>query len=147
MTIKSFFGEYRFLSNFWPVDVTFDGEVYPTVEHAYQAAKTMSKAARRKICLLATPGEAKRYGKKVKLRSDWEDVKIPIMRSLVRQKFSRPDLAQLLLETGDSDIIEGNTWGDTFWGTVYGVGMNHLGKILMQIRDELRGISTKQWWE
>jgi len=60
------------------------------------------------------------------------------MTDLVRQKFSNPQLAKQLLDTKDFELIEGNTWGDTFWGVCSGKGQNNLGKILMQIRNELK---------
>lgn len=134
MEINSFHGEYRFLSNFWPVDVTLDGVTYPSVEHAYVAAKTLDVAIRGEILMIELPGDVKRLGRKIKLRSDWEAVKLSIMTDLVRQKFARPDLRKLLAMTGKATLIEGNTWGDTFWGVCKGVGENHLGKILMEVR-------------
>jgi ribA/ribD-fused uncharacterized protein len=135
--IKKFDGEYRWLSNFWPAEVMLDGEVYPTVEHAYQAAKTLDLEKRRKIRDLERPGLAKREGKKVKVRLDWEDIKISVMYSLLQQKFLNPELKSNLLATGDIELQEGNTWGDTFWGVCKGVGNNHLGILLMKVRKEL----------
>ena len=85
------------------------------------------------------PSEAKRTGRKVKLRPDWEDVKINEMRNIVRAKFSQnPELAEKLIQTGDAHLEEGNTWGDRTWGTVNGSGQNLLGKILMEIRETLK---------
>ncbi len=138
MAIKEFQGEHRFLSNFWPAEVELDGIKYPTIEHAYQAAKTLDEERRKVIQAQTTPGEAKRAGRKVKIRPDWEDVKIGIMLDLVRQKFTNNvKLRNRLLATGDEELIEGNTWGDTFWGRCKGIGQNNLGKILMKIRKEL----------
>lgn len=135
--IKEFQGEYRFLSNFWPAEITYEGITYPSVEHAYQAAKTLDKQERVKISKMKA-GEAKRAGRKVKLRSDWEAIKLSVMRSLVQQKFSRHDkLAKKLIETGDQELQEGNNWGDKFWGVVGNTGLNHLGKILMSVRKDL----------
>jgi len=114
---------------------------YPTVEHAYQAAKTLDQKARERIRLLPTAGKAKAAGKRLKIRPDWEAIKVDVMRGLLRQKF-RPDtfLARVLLETGERELIEVNTWGDRFWGECpRGVGENQLGKLLMEIRGELRG--------
>lgn len=139
--IDKFFGEYRFLSNFWPCKVEFDGEIYDSVEHAYQAAKTLNKDHRDMIRSSKTPGEAKKLGKKIHIREDWEYFKIHIMSNLVAQKFRmNEDLANMLLATGDEELVEGNTWGDTFWGTCKGTGHNHLGKILMGVRQELKMI-------
>ena len=87
------------------------------------------------ILLCATPGDAKRLGSRAKLRPDWEEVKVQIMHNLVLQKFQQYNLRKLLLDTGDQYIQEGNNWGDRFWGVCNGVGENHLGKILMSVRE------------
>ncbi len=92
-----------------------------------------------------SPGKAKRLGAKLtfdngKLRQDWYDVNMVIMYNGLRAKFMQHEhLKQRLLDTGVEDIAEGNNWGDTYWGTVDGVGENHLGKLLMLIRRELKG--------
>jgi len=138
MAIDLFRGKYGFLSNFWSVDITVKGKVYPSVEHAFCAAKTLNEDEREKIRLAETPSKAKQLGKKVTLREDWEDVEIKIMELLVRKKFSQKHMEKLLLSTGDEELIEGNWWKDTFWGVCDGVGENHLGKILMKIREEKR---------
>lgn len=136
--IDSFQGEHRFLSNFWPATVWFEGFTYASVEHAYVAAKTLDQAERMIICQMASPGAAKRYGRKLALRPDWETVKVQIMDDLLRRKFEHPELRQKLIDTGDdTPLIEGNTWGDTFWGVCNGVGQNMLGTLLMTIRAEL----------
>lgn len=135
--IDNFEGEFRFLSNFAPSIVHFDGMEFSTVEHAYQAAKTFDKDLRLKIRNAKTPNEAKKFGKKIKLREDWEDVKIAVMLGLLEQKFAIPELRQLLLNTGEAELIEGNWWGDTFWGVCKGRGQNHLGKLLMAIRKRI----------
>lgn len=143
-TIDSFTKEFFFLSNFSRAKVTLDGEVYPTTEHAYQAAKTLDpeirskiRDAKRKEDGSPWPGEAKRMGARVALRPDWEDVKLKVMEDLLRQKFSDPALSARLKATGDKELIEGNTWKDRFWGVYMGKGENHLGKLLMKIREEL----------
>lgn len=144
--INLFSGIHRFLSNFWLAPVEFEGAVYPSVEHAYQAAKTISMEEREPFWKeFISPGKAKRLGNTLTLRGDWEDIKIDIMRGLVRSKFQLPHLKKLLLlETGDQELVEGNTWHDNFWGDCYCSrcqnirGQNHLGKILMEIRDELK---------
>lgn len=111
--IASFDGEWRFLSNFHPSPVKFEGIEYETVEHAFQAAKTVSHGERILIAGETTPGRAKRAGRKVTLRTDWEDVKFGVMKTLVALKFTtNPDLALKLLDTGNRRLIEGNTWGD-----------------------------------
>lgn len=136
--IDSFAGRYRFLSNFAPCKVTYDGIEYPSTEHAYQAAKTLDPSVRRQFRDCEKPNDAKKLGRKVVLRPDWESIKLDVMEELLRQKFSQPDFKRALLNTGDEELIEGNTWGDTFWGVCKGKGANHLGKILMKIRKDLR---------
>lgn len=136
--ISSFSGNYRFLSNFWPCEVRFDDEAYTSVEHAYVAAKVLDRQARQAVQACPTPGFAKRLGRTLTLRADWEAIKLGVMEDLLRQKFSKPALRELLLATDNDELVEGNTWGDTFWGVCDGVGQNHLGKLLMRIRDEAR---------
>jgi ribA/ribD-fused uncharacterized protein len=136
--ITEFQNQYRWLSNFWPCPVELEGEIYPSVENAYQAAKTLVKTQRLtfKEC---TAGQAKRFSKSLTLRPDWEGVKINVMRTLIMQKFAAgTELANKLLSTGDAELIEGNAWGDTFWGVCRGKGHNHLGKLLMEQRASLR---------
>jgi len=137
-TISEFWGEYRWLSNFWYAEVVLDGEKYPSVEHAYQAAKTLDEGWRERIRKCETPGEAKRLGRQVPIREDWERSKVGIMRNLLWQKFNHPLLKQKLLETGNCLIVEGNSWGDTFWGVCAGCGENMLGRLIMSIRSALQ---------
>lgn len=133
--IDRFWGEWGFLSNFAPCEVWLDGVKYPSVEHAYQAAKTLDLEQREKFLLNGiTPGMAKRMGKTLKLRPDWDGVKMGIMRDLLMQKFSPSILRRKLLSTFQAELIEGNTWGDTFWGVCDGIGENWLGKLLMEVR-------------
>ena len=136
--IDRFDGNFCFLSNFYPATVELeDGIVYPTSEHAFQAMKTTNMDERRAVAVCATPGQSKRKGRKVPLRPDWEDIKIAVMETVVRAKFQQhQDLEERLIQTGNAELIEGNTWQDRFWG-VCGTGENHLGKILMKIRDDL----------
>ena len=132
---------YRFLSNFWQVKVDFCGLTYPSTEHAFQAAKTLDPGERERIRCAYSSAEAKHLGKRVRLRADWEDIKVSVMRDLLEQKFYTDPLEQWLLQTGDVQLVEGNTWGDAFWGVTLGgtgVGRNELGKLLMSIRAELR---------
>lgn len=139
LRIDSFSGEYRFLSNFWPAQVVYEGITYPTAEHAYQSAKTLDMDQRRQIAELATPSSAKKAGRALQIRPDWEAVKLRVMEDCVRYKFSHDhELRQKLLATGDAELIEGNTWGDRFWGVCEGQGENHLGQILMKVRQELK---------
>lgn len=136
--INSFRGKYYFLSNMYPVPVTFENMTYSCAESAFQAAKCSDPADRKKFIFL-NGYEAKKLGRRVNLRKDWESVKLNIMYQCVKSKFANnPDLKSELLNTKNAILIEGNTWNDTFWGVCNGIGENHLGKILMQIRDELQ---------
>lgn len=139
-TISTFSGKYRFLSNFWqlvqPIRDKY-GIAYPTVEHAYQAMKTLDRAMREKIAQAMSPGQAKMLGRRVRLREDWDEVKLTLMYLLNSAKFSHEPLRSMLKETGDAMLIEGNTWRDTYWGVCNGEGENNLGKILMKIRSEI----------
>lgn len=147
--IESFQGEYRWLSNFWPCNILYEEFIYPSVENAYQAAKTLSFSKEpylfghvetnlRKPFTLCSAAEAKKLGRQVAIRSDWEEIKLSVMKSLSREKYKHVTLRQHLIDTGDAELIEGNTWGDTYWGVCKGVGENHLGRILMKIRAELQ---------
>jgi len=136
--VSAFQGRYRFLSNFWPAEIEDNGIVFPTLEHAYQAAKTHDPEMRRAIARLDTPGQAKRAGRHVRMRPDWEDVKIEVMAGLLAKKFSIPLLRMMLLATGDLELIEGNDHGDKFWGVYRGFGKNYLGRLLMIMRDAAR---------
>lgn len=143
--ISKFTGEYSFLSNFYIVPISYEGIIYPSVEHAFQAAKTLDGKKKLEIARFDTPGKAKKAGRKLKLRADWEEIKLDIMLELLRKKFFFKDLQEMLLKTGDEELIEGNSWGDTYWGKYYGVGENHLGKLLLQVREEIRnGNQTNQ---
>lgn len=140
--IDSFSGANAFLSNFWPATVVLDGMVFRSTEHAYQAAKFDDVAVRVQIQAAPSPGQAKKLGRLWAPRPDWDSVRIDVMLDLLRQKFS-PDaaLSDRLLATGDAELIEGCYWHDSFWGVCNcgrcPPGQNHLGKLLMKIRDEL----------
>ena len=139
-TIHCFRNEYRFLSNFWDAPVAYKGLTYRNAEAAFQAQKCIDEAEKVQFTTLRS-NEAKRLGRYVQLRPDWENVKLPIMEAIIRAKFTQnEDLKQLLVETGDLVLEEGNTWGDTFWGVDARTreGSNHLGRILMRIRKELQ---------
>jgi ribA/ribD-fused uncharacterized protein len=144
--IKQFSGEYRWLSNFALVNVVFEGVVYPSIEHAYVAAKTTDPEFRKEILnpLLAA-GTVKVMGRGVKVRNDWDNIKLTVMEDLVRQKFNQEPFKTKLIETSDEYIQEGNYWGDSYWGVNMktGDGMNHLGELIMMIRRELRGTEGK----
>lgn len=136
--IDSFSGDYRFLSNFYPCDVEYEGIIYKSTEAAYQAAKTLDGHERIFISQL-TPGKAKKFGSKLALRKGWDDMKIGVMMELLQKKFRDPNLLRKLLLTRGQELIEGNTWHDNFWGscTCKGCGnkgQNILGRLLMEVR-------------
>ncbi len=138
MGIMAFQGQHRWLSNFFPCKIVFAGKTYATVEHAFQAAKTRNELHREMIRNAPTAAAAKRHGREVQLRKDWQEVKLTIMHNLVWQKFTQhPTLCQLLLDTGGQKIVEGNKWHDTYWGMCNGVGENQLGRIIMNVRDKI----------
>ena len=134
--IGPFTGEFRFLSNFFPIAVEYEAILYPTAEHAFQAAKTLDPHARARIRTLPTASAAKRSGRSLVLRADWEQVKVTVMRDILRAKFQQPVLRAYLLRTHPRPLVEVNTWGDRFWGVCHGSGENHLGRLLMVLRYE-----------
>ena len=144
MVIKSFRGEHRFLSNFYQFPFEYEGLTYPNSEAAFQAQKCIDPADRVKYTQIKNPLRAKQMGKREQLRPDWGEVSYDIMDAVLYQKFAVPELAQLLLATGDAYLVEGNHWHDNRWGNCTcdkcrdKEGQNWLGKILMGIRDELR---------
>jgi len=139
--INEFRGKYFFLSNFYEVPVTYRGITYRNNEAAFQAQKVSSEDERKTFANL-NPSDAKKKGRHVTLRKDidWESVKTVWMYEICKAKFSQnEELRDRLLATGDEYLEEGNTWGDRIWGTVNGIGENRLGKILMRVREELKG--------
>ena len=140
MKINHFRGEYAFLSNFWEVPVTYKGMTYGSNEAAFQAQKCITEEEKMEFTQLR-PSASKKLGRWVKLRPDWEEVKVGLMEEIVRAKFTQnEELKALLLATGEAYLEEGNTWHDTCWGVdaKTGEGQNHLGKILMKVRGELK---------
>jgi ribA/ribD-fused uncharacterized protein len=161
--VDSFTGEHAFLSNFSPHPVHHAGLEWPTAEHAYQAAKTADSNLRARILGALTPGAAKRLGRRAVLPPQWETRRIFVMRYILLAKFSRAkpteltELTELLLGTGYSPLVEGNTWHDNFWGdcrcwqnlsavdqaqanpTCAVTGENWLGRLLEVVREDLRG--------
>lgn len=140
--ITNFHNEFSFLSNFHPVNLKHDDIIFPSLEHAFVAMKTTDINLRKQIALITTPGKAKRFGRKVVLRENWEDIKLSVMIVLIDAKFNIKFFSDKLIATGNQELIEGNTWGDKFWGAVLidnqWVGENHLGKILMAKRNKLQ---------
>ena len=137
--IKSFRGDYSFLSNFYDAPVEYEGVTYKNSEAAFQAAKT-TDPEKRKAFASYSGAEAKRAGRRLSLRSDWDSVRLSVMENIIRNKFTQnPELTQKLLSTGNTELIEGNAWNDRFWGVDErsGVGENNLGRILMNVRNEI----------
>jgi ribA/ribD-fused uncharacterized protein len=132
--IDVFTGRYRPFSN-------FGGTLPITSEHLFQAMKGTTWEEQLYVLAAPTPGEAKKRGRRIKCRPDWENVKVQIMWCVIQAKFaSGTEFAQLLLDTGDSDLIEGNWHGDSFWGFDFKaeVGQNMLGNLLMEWREQLQ---------
>ena len=135
--IDSFTGDFFFLSNFYNAPVRYNGFEFQNNEAAFQSAKAPKQMAL--FCNL-NPSQAKRLGRSVKLREDWEDVKDDVMYQVCKAKFTQnKELGKRLIGTEDAVLIEGNTWRDRIWGVYKGRGENRLGKILMRIREEIRG--------
>lgn len=141
--IDSFHGPHRFLSNFWACEVRWGELTFPSSEHAYQWTKMDDEAGRAAVIAAPTAGDAKKAAREHAVRPDWEHIKIEVMLDLLRIKFSNQWLRDWLDATGDAELIEGNTWNDTFWGVCRGVGENRLGKLLMQVRIENRAAMRK----
>lgn len=147
--IDNFAGEYKFLSNFsystvsLKPDLVHDGDLMreaikvKTVEHGFQAAKALSLGEVVRIANAKGPGDAKYLGRRTQLRPDWESIKVHVMRELLRDKFSQPLFAELLMDTYPAILVEGNTWGDRIWGVCDGHGYNWLGLLLMEVRNEV----------
>jgi ribA/ribD-fused uncharacterized protein len=138
--IFAFTDSYEFLSNFYPWFVQFEGQSYPTAEHAYQAAKFRDPKDRQLIAQCTTPGRAKKAAHAMTWRADptFPERKLEVMEVVLRDKFMpRSRMADKLIATIPCQLIEGNNHGDRYWGVCKGAGFNHLGKILMTIRDSL----------
>lgn len=134
--IRSFSGRYDFLSNFYEHSFRWSGDVWRTAEHAFQAAKAAEPIDYFRIREAATPGKAKRMGRHCGIKPGWDASRVSVMADIVRAKFMDPVLRKKLLDTADAELVEGNGWGDTFWGVdlVTGEGQNQLGTILMATR-------------
>lgn len=142
--IDKFDGEFAFLSNFYESPVSDGFTTFPTVEHYFQAAKAVWVKDYDDIQYAKTPSEAKRIGRRITIRGDWESIKLDVMETALRKKFAIPELREQLLATGDAELVEGNYWHDNFWGDCgcekckHTHGQNNLGKLLMKIRDDIR---------
>ena len=139
--INDFRGPFRWLSNFEMCPVMFEGDIFPSSEHAYQAAKCTNRPDRG-IFTLGTCAEARKRGNNVPLRYGWDEMRLWVMETILRDKFTRnPQLGKKLILTGRIWLAERNTWGDCFWGIYNGAGSNHLGELLMLIRNDLQAIA------
>lgn len=127
----------EFLSNFYPSTISFEGGLYPTVEHAYQASKSLNLDTRSLIKKAKSPYEAKKLGKSIIAREGWDDLKVDTMRFLINEKFKNPFLRYMLLLTDGYNLINENKWNDKFWGMTNGIGQNWLGKILEEVRSQI----------
>ena len=157
--INRFNGRFVFLSNFYPCEIEYQGILYKSVEAYYVAMKVKNDQTidgryytaadfRELISKIESAGKVKKLGQVIKVRSDWNEKRLEFMNWAVRQKFKDEQLKEMLISTGKEEIIEGNYWHDSWWGQCscekcIGKGKNHLGKILMQVRDELTGNQRK----
>jgi ribA/ribD-fused uncharacterized protein len=139
-TVREFKNKYFFLSNFFPITIIIDGVEYASSEHYFQAMKFTNPEIQERIRNAPTPSLAKKLAKKYKKRDDWYDISLSVMEKALRVKFKIPKLRNKLLATDDMYLQEGNRWNDTFWGVDLktGKGENHLGRLLMKIRAELK---------
>lgn len=133
-TVDGFREDYWFLSNFYPTNIVFEGFTFTCAEAAFQACKCPESAWR----FEGIDGrDAKSLGRRVQMRKDWNDIRLSVMEAVLRVKFSDPELAARLKATGNTKLVEHNTWNDKFWGVCNGEGQNNLGRLLMKIRAEL----------
>lgn len=143
--IDKFDGEYAPFSNFYPAIITYRDFQFPTVEHAFVAAKSKDPIFWYKISKMPAKqaGKVKQMGRRIKLRDDWEWKKLTLMKNFIKQKFIQRPFRELLLSTHPRPLIEGNYWHDNFWGDCkckkckYTIGLNHLGELLMITRGSL----------
>jgi ribA/ribD-fused uncharacterized protein len=139
--INSFDGEYKFLSNFFIFPLIWEGLLYPASENAYQAMKTEDEEVRVQFMHI-TPDKAKRKGRQIKMRDGWDEMKIDVMRDILTEKFKDKVLRKKLLDTGSAELVEGNWWGDEYWGRCDGKGQNWLGILLMDVREHYQNESS-----
>lgn len=142
--ITRFAGPYRFLSNFYPSPFNVEGIDYDTNEHFFNAHKTLDMAEHRYVASAPTAAEAKRRGRRVQLRPDWDvAARYAVMWRALELKFSTPPLRQQLVDTAPAELVEGTDWHDTHWGICLcdrhrGAGENHLGRMLMELRGKIQ---------
>ena len=145
--IHKFENETAFLSNFEPVQIEYNGMVYPSVENAYQSAKS-DNMDWKTFCLTCEAREVKKKSKDYELVENWEEIKIDVMHRCLIKKFSQTEFMTKLVATGNQNIQEGNYWGDDFWGINLkvnpNVGENHLGRLLMNLRTYFKRYDTNK---
>lgn len=153
--INTFSGRWRFLSNFYPAKIEHRGIIYPSVENFYVAMKIKEdqvidhkfisvQDCQEMISRIKDPSTVKKLGKVLKVRKDWDSVKLKIMEWAVNEKFKDPELGKMLIDTGNEELVEGNWWNDVYWGVCNGVGENNLGKILMRVREKIINNNQKE---
>lgn len=135
-SIIGFTGPFAFLSNLYPSPLEWENFLFPAVENAFQAAKTNDSEARRHLSEMS-PDESAAFGRTVALRPDWEEVKLSVMAEMLLLKFEIPALRRRLIASHPSTLVNDAWWGDRFWGVTRGVGENHLGRLLMDLRGRL----------
>src|SRR5580765_6750563 len=135
--INNFSGEYKFLSNFYLWPIKCDGLMYPALENAFQAQKSLDEEGKLEFQNI-TPGKAKQRGRQIECRKDWDKIRNKVMFDLLCTKFNDDELGPKLMATYPAKLVEGNWWGDEYWGRCNGKGKNVLGKLLMDVRDALR---------
>lgn len=143
MIIESFHDTHYYLSNFYEHPMKVNGQSFKSNEHFFQASKARTPEDFEYVRASPTPGISKKRGREIKMRGDWDNMKNTIMMQGLRIKFADPELRQRLLDTGEDTLIEGNNWHDVYWGRCDcsdhgGDGQNWLGRLLMQLRAELR---------
>lgn len=138
--IYFFRNEHAWLSNYAECKITIRGIEYQSVENAYMACKNTSPEWK-ELCRTSSAAQAKRESKNILLRDNWDEVKLRVMKACLDQKFAQEPFRQLLIDTGNQNIVEGTYWKDTYWGVDLkqdpNIGENHLGRIIMQIRNEI----------
>ncbi|MDR0901252.1 MAG: esterase-like activity of phytase family protein [Opitutaceae bacterium] len=140
--IAGFAGEYRWLSNYFPCPVTYEGRAYGSTEAAYHASK-FPESERDEFTKLDPDASKKLSRKKPFDTAAWNARKVRVMREITWAKYTQhPELAAKLLATGERELEETNWWGDRFWGVAQGEGQNMLGRILMDARDRLAAAAT-----
>lgn len=138
--ITKFRGDHFFLSNMFPCEINYNGNVFGSSEAAYMSRKNNSKSWLSTCINTKNPILVKTMSHSIYIIKKWPEIKLQVMSDILRIKFSIPELQAKLFETGDEEIYEGNTWNDRYWGVDHLTlqGENHLGKLLMNIREQIK---------